>query len=121
MSTTNDTTPPAPAAGSAVRKPAAHSLKTLSRYLDAVGSRQKAFEVRRDDRDFQVGDWLVLREWDDQIGAFGSRWIGCKITYVLRGDDAVRFGIRNGYCVLGIVLPANHQWPPNTHQTGGGQ
>lgn len=113
------TTPPADgptlaaAARSAGRRPVAHILKTLVQYLDAVGFRQKAFEVRRDDRDFQVGDWVMLRQWDDQVGAFGARWIICKITYVLRGAEAVRFGVQEGYCVLGIRLPANHQWPPN--------
>lgn len=101
------------APGSAARKPMAHDLKTLSEYLDAVGSRQKTFEVRRDDRDFRVGDLLTLREWDDGLCEFGPRWIACKITYVLRGDAALRFGVRPGFCVLGIMLPANHQWPPN--------
>ena len=81
--------------------------------MDAVGERQKPFEVRKDDRDFQVGDWLTLREWDDQVCAFGLRWIACKITYVLRGDAAFRFGVRPGFCVLGIMLPDDHQWPPN--------
>ena len=115
MNTTRqDQMPSAGAAGSAVRKPVVHFLKTLPQYLDAVAARQKPFEVRRDDRDFQVGDWLTLGEWHEELGELGSRWIDCKITYVLRGADAVRFGVRDGYCVLGILLSASHQWPPNS-------
>lgn len=109
------TQPALPASpGSASRKPVAHALKTLPGFLDAVGSGAKTFEVRRDDRDFQVGDWLTLREWDDAIAEFGPRWIACKISYVLRGPASEPFGVRPGFCVLGIKLPANHQWPPNT-------
>jgi hypothetical protein len=100
--------------GLAFRKPVGHSLKTLPEYTDAVGSGAKTFEVRRDDRDFQVGDWLQLREWDAEIAEWGPRWIACKISYVLRGPASELFGVRPGFCVLGIKLPANHQWPPTS-------
>lgn len=91
----------------------AHSLKIESRYLDAVGDGAKAFEVRKADRDFRVGDILQLREWNAERQAFGSRSIVCVISYILGGEEAAKFGIVPGYCVLGIKLPANHCWPPN--------
>lgn len=39
-----------------------HDLKILPRYFDAVEDGSKPFEVRRNDRDYQVGDILLLRE-----------------------------------------------------------
>lgn len=60
-------------------------IKLLSKYYDAVESRAKNFEVRFNDRDYRVGDWLVLREWD------GSEFTGYeivrRITYVCSLDE----------------------------------
>lgn len=42
-----------------------HYLKIYPEYFEAVISGQKTVELRReDDRQFAVGDVLVLREWD---------------------------------------------------------
>ena len=40
--------------------PVIHDLKTLAQFWDAVYDGKKTFEVRRNDRDFQVGEWLNL-------------------------------------------------------------
>ena len=40
-----------------------HHLKTWPAEFSAVISGQKKFELRRNDRDFQVGDVLVLKEF----------------------------------------------------------
>ena len=94
-----------------VRQTVVHSLKTDPKYLNAIGRGEKTFEVRKDDRGFKVGDWLVLREYDQRTKTYGPRWIGCKITYIL--DATAGFGLIRGWCVLGIQLPANHCWPPD--------
>ena len=72
--------------------------KILPGYFRAVQNRQKTFEIRQDDADYQVGDVLVLREWNgaDYTGRRCTR----EITYVLR--NAPRFGLMDGYCILAI-------------------
>lgn len=85
-----------------------HVLKTLSRFLDPIGNLDKTFEVRKNDRGFQVGDILHLREWLPP-GKWGPRNITCFVTYILEGPA---FGIAKGYCVMAIKMPANHVWPP---------
>ena len=76
-----------------------HILKTWPEYFRAVVSGEKRFEVRRNDRGFQVGDRLVLAEFDKEKDKITGALYGCNVTYVLEGPG---FGIEAGYCVLGI-------------------
>lgn len=75
-----------------------HELKCWPTFFGDVLSGVKPFEVRRDDRDFRVGDDLWLREWDALDGYSGREMVK-RVTYVLLGDQ---FGIEVGYCVLGL-------------------
>lgn len=77
-----------------------HELKILPEYFREVWARNKTFEVRKNDRNFQVGDTLHLKEWDNQIGYTGSE-ILVGVTYVLEGG---RFGIESGFCVMSIEV-----------------
>lgn len=87
-----------------------HELKVLARYWDAIADGSKTFEVRRNDRAFQVGDILELKKMDDD-GRFYEhdppssshvKTIRKRITYLFQGG---RFGIEAGYCVLGLGEP----------------
>lgn len=59
----------------------------------------KNFDVRRDDRGFQKGDTLVLREWDNHSLCFTGNDEHRKIKYILTGGQ---LGIEPGYVVLGF-------------------
>lgn len=87
-----------------------HSLKTWSSYFEDVANGSKPFEVRKNDRNYAVGDVLVLQEWDpwggenlgvDYEGAYTGATVNVEITYVLPGGN---FGIEPGTVVLGIKL-----------------
>ena len=73
--------------------------KILPEYFQFVRNRQKTFELRKDDSDYEVGDILILREWD------GNQYTGHKltreITYIFR-DTYAEFGLQDGYCILAI-------------------
>lgn len=43
---------------------ATHDLKTIQPYFDDLASGRKTFEVRRNDRAFQAGDTVILREYN---------------------------------------------------------
>lgn len=75
-----------------------HNLKTLPPFFEAVADGSKTFEVRRYDRNFQAGDFAILREWTN--GSYTGRWIRKKITYVL-SDPA--FGTQPGFAVLALA------------------
>ena len=85
-----------------------HRLKILPPYYEAVASGVKTFEVRRDDRGYQVGDTLVLREWNPEVKEIGVEWyapaytgreLAREVTYILRGPA---FGIEEGYVAMGV-------------------
>lgn len=77
-----------------------HELKTWPVMFDAVKSGEKTFELRRDDRDFDVEDHLLLREWDS-IGGYTGRKILVRVTYVLR--QAEPFGLAGDFCAMSIA------------------
>ena len=41
-----------------------HELKILPEYYKAQKAGKKNFEIRKNDRDYKVGDKLVLKEYD---------------------------------------------------------
>jgi hypothetical protein len=55
----------------------------------------RPFDVRLNDRDYKVGDALLLREYEEDSGGTLVRWI----SYVLHGDNS---GLAEGWCVLGL-------------------
>lgn len=77
--------------------------KILPEYFSAILSEQKTFELRKDEDDIQVGDLLVLREWDGE--KYTGRAINAYAMYVLR--NAPQYGLMEGYCIIGIrtLLP----------------
>jgi len=75
-----------------------HALKTWPIYFDRSINGQKNFEARKNDRDFQTGDMVLLEEYDPDFKKYTGRWIRGRITYVLSGET---FGIRPGFCVFG--------------------
>ncbi len=74
-----------------------HNIKVLTPFYERLVTGQKPFEVRKDDRDYQVGDLLFLEEFDGKD--YAGSTIVRKITYKLSGGQ---FGIKKGYCVLGL-------------------
>lgn len=76
-----------------------HELKIYPKYFDAVLNGNKQFEIRKNDRDFQVGDNIFLREWDNI--KYSGRTIFAEIAYVL--DDKF-IGLKEGYVALGIKV-----------------
>lgn len=72
-----------------------HELKIKPEYFAAVVNGEKTFEIRNNaDRNFQVGDTLVLKSWD---GEFNGNFVERTISYI------TDFEQKPGYVVLGIV------------------
>lgn len=79
----------------------AHKLKTWPRYFQDVKGEQKPFEVRKADRDFRVGDYLCLVEFDPSDDKLTGQYLYRRVTYVLTPADPPR-GLVDGFVVLGM-------------------
>ena len=77
-----------------------HELKCWCEYFEAMLDGIKGFELRKDDRGFEVGDELWLREWSPISGDYSGREMRRRVTYVLRGGS---FGLEPGFCILSVV------------------
>lgn len=85
-----------------------HRLKLNSRWFQEVYDRRKTFEVRFDDREFEVGDYLALQEVvEKQDGTFErtGREVTAKVDFILRAEDFPA-GLKEGYVVMAIDVLA---------------
>lgn len=75
-----------------------HELKILPEYFDAVALRTKTFEIRKNDRNYQVHDKLILKEW--WHGKYTGRELTRYVSYIYHGDGT--YGLPEGYVVMSI-------------------
>jgi hypothetical protein len=74
-----------------------HELKCHPAYFQQTWDNNKFYEIRINDRDFKVGDKVLLREWSIN-GGYTGREMTDEITSVIEFPA----GLRNGYVVLGL-------------------
>lgn len=70
------------------------TIKCLPEYFEAANAGIKPWELRYDDRNYAVGDLLIMREWKD--GKYTGRQLTGKITYILRNFT----GLAEGWVIL---------------------
>lgn len=76
-----------------------HDLKVWPEFFRPLIEGRKTFELRRNDRNFQEGDKLCLREWSPLLDNYTHDVTHRRITYVLHGPA---FGLEKGFCILGL-------------------
>lgn len=72
-----------------------HKLKILPKFFQEKIALKKSFEIRINDRNFEVGDTLVLQEFED--GNYTGREYWEDVIYItdyLQKDDVVVLGTR---------------------------
>lgn len=74
-----------------------HNLKILPIYFEEVRLGNKTFELRKNDRPYNIGDTLILKEFDGNC--YTKRELTREITYILRGGN---YGLDKDYCILGM-------------------
>lgn len=83
-----------------------HKLKSWPSCFGPIVMGNKTFELRRDDRGYNVGDVLLLQEWDQEKKAYTGREAEMRVTYILRSKD--NNPIAAGYCIMAIrdIVPS---------------
>lgn len=82
-----------------------HELKILPPYFEAVIDGRKTFEIRKDDRGFQAGDTVTLREYDPakvQIGT-PKEWGYTRREYKAKIGYVTAYEQQPGYVVFSLV------------------
>lgn len=92
-----------------------HELKCWPELLEPIIEGRKTFEVRKNDRDYKVGDRLWLRGWDPNAEAYTDREHTLVVTYVLRGGS---FGIADDHVVMGLRPFRFEDYPDPTLRQG---
>lgn len=79
-----------------------HELKIMPEYYEAVVSGKKTFEIRYNDRDYNVGDLLILQECkkENDQEHYTGRCELAIVTYILDEQTS----LREGYIAMGIKL-----------------
>lgn len=86
-------------------KTAKHELKTDPEVFSALRKGLKTFEIRKDDRGFKVGDYLLLRETyysgEEMQNGQPLRYTGREqvfvVNYILRGPC---YGLQEGWVIM---------------------
>lgn len=86
-----------------------HLLKIVDPHYGDVKAGRKTFEFRKNDRDYRVGDILVLRHWvrDPECqGAYiyvPGEMLYREVSHILTGVQMVLLGIgARDYCVMSL-------------------
>jgi hypothetical protein len=86
-----------------------HEVKSWSHFFQAIKAGAKVHDLRKNDRDYNVGDILLLREYDFINGRYTGESIEAVITYITDNRVPCAFSsavLHEGYCILSLkVLP----------------
>lgn len=77
-----------------------HEIKLNRQFFPDVASGKKTFALRKNDRNYKVGDTVIFKEWDGR-DYIGGR-IVTEITYIL--DEYTCIGLQPDYVILGIKI-----------------
>lgn len=77
-----------------------HSLKTWPEFFHKIATGEKSWELRKNDRDYRVGDKLWLHEWDPKTKDYCGGALLVEVTYVAKNLSA--FGLPDDCVIMSI-------------------
>src|ERR1700742_865991 len=86
-----------------------HELKSWPRFFNPITNGDRRHELRRNDRNYRVGDLLLLREFDESAGTYTGRQCKAVVTSITSQDKpcaASAEGLNPEFCILSIHVAA---------------
>ena len=80
-----------------------HILKTHPLFFAQIAEGTKCWELRKNDRNFKIGDTLILREYNPLTKRYTDLYLVRTITAIFSDDN---FGLQKNFVILSI------QWIP---------
>lgn len=85
-----------------------HRLKSWPALFEPLLQGKKTHDLRRsDDRAFQVGDTLLLQEFDPDAQCYTGRECRVNVTYITSTAVPCAFyevGLQPGFCILSVKV-----------------
>ena len=78
-----------------------HELKCVLEPFQQKWNRNKYWEYRKNDRNFQKGDTLWEREYNPLDNSFTGREIYEEVTWILEGGS---FGVPEGFVIMSTKI-----------------
>lgn len=78
-----------------------HELKTTGNHFSQIANGEKSFELRENDRDFQKGDYLILKYYNQISETYNGESLLVRVKSILKDYP----GIEKGYCIMSISKP----------------
>ncbi len=78
-----------------------HELKTWPQLFAAVNADLKCWELRRNDREFEEGDLLHLREYDNTTEKYTGNHVLAEVLSVFHDFD-IPEGLPSGFVIMDI-------------------
>ena len=88
---------------------ARHYIKSWTHFYQAIKDGRKLHDLRVDDRNYQVGDTVVLQEYDNIDGCYLGNQIEAEITYITNRAVPCAFSsaiLPPRYCILSLKVLA---------------
>jgi len=84
-----------------------HFLRTHQDVYIEMMTGKKTFDIRKNDRNFSVGDYLYLRETRELVTEGLDEYTGnemlVSVSFLLSGKQAERYGLKPGYCAMSVI------------------
>lgn len=82
-----------------------HEVKSWSHFFDAIAEGKKRHDLRKNDRDYKIGDTMRLRRYDNINGGYTGETLDAEITYITSNKVPCAFSsavLPNDYCILSL-------------------
>lgn len=79
------------------RKAMNHFVKCWPDHFEKIFDGTKPFELRKNDRDYRVGDQVIIQEWIPETETYTSRVVVWQIAYLIEDPN----WLQPGYCCFG--------------------
>lgn len=78
-----------------------HDLKIHPEHFKAYFLQSKNFEIRKNNRNYQFKDLLILKEWNPETGIYTGKKLAREVREVYENLP----GIKEGYVILQLREP----------------
>ena len=82
-----------------------HAVKSWPRFFQQVLDGNRNHELRRNDRDYRIGDRMELREFDPKSGDYTGRMCVVKISSITSSKEPCAVSeeaLHRDFCILSV-------------------